>query len=69
MSKRLWNLMAIMAIAALVLAACAPAATPAPTEPPAEEPAEEPAEPLKVAFVYIGPPGDLGWTYEHAVAA
>lgn len=22
-------------------------------------------KPLKVAFVYIGPPGDLGWTYEH----
>jgi basic membrane protein A len=21
--------------------------------------------PVKVAFVYIGPPGDLGWTYEH----
>jgi len=20
---------------------------------------------LKIAFVYIGPPGDLGWTYEH----
>ncbi|MGC9520647.1 MAG: BMP family ABC transporter substrate-binding protein [Anaerolineae bacterium] len=23
------------------------------------------AGPFKVAFVYIGPPGDLGWTYEH----
>ena len=22
-------------------------------------------KPFKVAFVYIGPPGDLGWTYEH----
>ncbi|MDP3176917.1 MAG: hypothetical protein Q8M76_03365, partial [Spirochaetaceae bacterium] len=22
-------------------------------------------KPLKVVFVYIGPPGDLGWTYEH----
>ncbi|MCF7952787.1 MAG: BMP family ABC transporter substrate-binding protein [Spirochaetales bacterium] len=22
-------------------------------------------EPFKVAFVYIGPPGDLGWTYMH----
>jgi len=22
-------------------------------------------KPLKVAFVYIGPPGDMGWTYEH----
>lgn len=25
----------------------------------------EEKEPVKVAFVYIGPPGDLGWTYEH----
>jgi basic membrane protein A and related proteins len=37
---------------------------------PAEEPAAEAAapaeeEPLNVAFVYIGIPGDLGWTYEH----
>ncbi len=23
------------------------------------------AKPFKVAFIYIGPPGDLGWTYEH----
>ncbi|NBB91116.1 MAG: BMP family ABC transporter substrate-binding protein [Spirochaetes bacterium] len=22
-------------------------------------------EPLRVAFIYISPPGDLGWTYEH----
>lgn len=22
-------------------------------------------KPLKIAFVYIGPPGDMGWTYEH----
>ncbi len=21
--------------------------------------------PLKIVFIYIGPPGDLGWTYEH----
>jgi basic membrane protein A len=25
----------------------------------------ETEETFKVAFVYIGPPGDLGWTYEH----
>lgn len=37
-----------------------------------EEPKQEPAkdsqasgEKLKVAFVYIGPPGDAGWTYAH----
>ena len=26
------------------------------------------AEPLKVGFVYIGPVGDFGWTYEHDLA-
>jgi len=30
--------------------------------PPAAAPA---VSPYKVAFVYTGPPGDLGWTYEH----
>ncbi|MCI3923720.1 BMP family ABC transporter substrate-binding protein [Paenibacillus sp. TRM 82003] len=47
----------------------APAADPAPAaEAPAAE-SETAAEPEKekprVAFVYIGPPGDGGWTYEH----
>ncbi len=33
----------------------------------AAKPADAPAavKALKIAFVYIGPPGDLGWTYEH----
>ena len=22
-------------------------------------------EKLKVGFIYIGPPGDFGWTYQH----
>jgi basic membrane protein A len=29
------------------------------------EAAEAPAEPLKVAFVYVGPVGDGGWSYQH----
>jgi basic membrane protein A len=36
-----------------------------PTEPPAEGPKVEVELPVRAAFVYIGPPGDLGWTYEH----
>lgn len=28
-------------------------------------PAAEAAEPLKVAFVYVGPVGDGGWSYQH----
>jgi simple sugar transport system substrate-binding protein len=37
-------------------AAPAPAATPA---------AQQKAEPLKAAFVYVGPVGDAGWTFAH----
>ena len=69
----------LIAIAALgllgLLAACRPAATPAPTEaPPAATEVKEkevaqptPAEKkkLKVAFVYVAPIGDLGWTWAH----
>ncbi|MEL6210080.1 MAG: BMP family ABC transporter substrate-binding protein, partial [Pseudomonadota bacterium] len=28
-------------------------------------PATLAAEPLKVGFVYVGPVGDHGWTYQH----
>ncbi|MFO6384014.1 BMP family ABC transporter substrate-binding protein, partial [Pseudomonas aeruginosa] len=27
--------------------------------------AAEAAEPLKIGFVYVGPVGDHGWTYQH----
>ncbi|HET7864013.1 MAG TPA: BMP family ABC transporter substrate-binding protein [Burkholderiaceae bacterium] len=44
-----------------------PAAPPAPTPAPvaaASAPAPKP-EPLKVAFAYVGPVGDAGWTFAH----
>ena len=28
----------------------------------------QPAEPLKIGFVYLGPVGDFGWTYQHDFA-
>lgn len=41
-------------------------ATNAPTDKPSNGAAtDKPAELPKVAFVYIGPPGDGGWTFEH----
>jgi basic membrane protein A len=40
-------------------APAAPAAAPAAAAPAA------PAEPLKIAFAYVGPVGDGGWTYAH----
>jgi basic membrane protein A len=65
MNKRIYALLALLVVAGLLLTACggaAPVATEAPEE---EQPAGEPAEKLKVAFIYIGQAGDMGWTYEH----
>jgi basic membrane protein A len=66
MNKR--TLMLTWAAAAL-LAACGkkeepPAPAPAPTPAPAAAPAPAPA-PLKIAFAYVGPVGDAGWTFAH----
>ena len=63
---RLAALAAAAATAALVgcgkkeaPAAAAPAATPTAAAAPAKP------EPLKIAFAYVGPVGDAGWTYAH----
>jgi len=54
--------------AALLLSACGkkeePAAT-APAATAAAAPASAASGPLKVAFAYIGPVGDAGWTFAH----
>ena len=66
--NRLWIMMALLVIVA-VIAGCAPQPTvaPSPTQPPAakETPLPPPPEKLKVAFVYVAPIGDLGWTWAH----
>ena len=75
-TKRFWFVIAMLVVSSLVAVACAAPATQAPpadTEAPAEAteaPAEEapPAateEPFKIAFVYVAPIGDLGWTWAH----
>ncbi len=64
--KSLATLAATTLLAVATLAGCgkkeaeqaAPGAAPAPA-------AGQAGEPLKVAFVYIGPVGDAGWTYAH----
>ncbi len=52
MKRRLFAVVSLLLIAVMLFTACGP------------KPTEEPKV-FKVAFVYIGPPGDLGWTYEH----
>jgi basic membrane protein A len=51
---------ALAAAVALTLASCGKKEEPAPKAP---EPAK--VEALKVAFIYVGPVGDAGWTFAH----
>jgi ABC-type transport system substrate-binding protein len=49
-TRKLWSLLSVLMVLALLVAACAPAATPAPTQPPAPTKAAEPtkaSEPTK----------------------
>ena len=64
MFKRLWTLLALVTVVALLVTACKPAATPTPV-PPTPTPLPAPPEKLKAAFVYVAPIGDLGWTWAH----
>ncbi|HEY9028892.1 MAG TPA: BMP family ABC transporter substrate-binding protein, partial [Burkholderiaceae bacterium] len=64
------SLLALAGLGALVLAGCgkkeeSPAAAPASAPSAAAAPASGASAPLKVAFAYIGPVGDGGWTFAH----
>ena len=67
--KRSLALAALSAVAAAALTGCGKKVEPAPVLVPApvaaaSAPAPKP-EPLKVAFAYVGPVGDGGWTFAH----
>jgi basic membrane protein A and related proteins len=60
--------MVTCAVAAAVLFGCTKDSTPQATASAASAPepsAPKPAGPLKVAFAYVGPVGDAGWTFAH----
>ena len=62
------KLAALSALAAATLAGCGKSEPPPPPPAPAPAPAAAPApkpEPLKIAFAYVGPVGDGGWTFAH----
>ncbi|MES2248409.1 MAG: BMP family ABC transporter substrate-binding protein [Pseudomonadota bacterium] len=68
--RSLLKLAALTAVASAALIGCgkkeeaaAPAAPPAPA--PAAAPAPAPAAPLNIAFAYVGPVGDGGWSFAH----
>ncbi len=58
---------ALSAVAAAALAGCGKKEEPAPAPAPAPVAAPAPAKPapLKIAFAYVGPVGDGGWTFAH----
>jgi simple sugar transport system substrate-binding protein len=68
--RSLLRVAALSAISAAVLVGCgkkeeaAPAAAPAPAPAVAASAPPKP-EPLKIAFAYVGPVGDGGWTFAH----
>jgi basic membrane protein A and related proteins len=65
--RSLLKIAALTAVASAALVGCGkkeePAPAPAPA-PVAAAPAPKP-EPLKIAFAYVGPVGDGGWTFAH----
>jgi basic membrane protein A and related proteins len=61
-SKRsIVKMVALTAVAAAALVGCGKKEE----APKAEAPAAAKAEPLKIAFAYVGPVGDGGWTFAH----
>jgi basic membrane protein A len=78
-TKTIWRVLALLAVASMFLAACGPATTPAPAEPAAPAATVAPAEPaagglqipeieagkFNVAAVLIGPHDDGGWSQAH----
>ncbi len=60
--RSLLKIAAISAVAAAVLIGCGKKPDAAA---PAAAPAAAKAEPLKIAFAYVGPVGDGGWTFAH----
>ncbi len=65
--RSLLQIAALSAVAAAALVGCGKKEEPAPAPAPAAAapaPAPKP-EPLKIAFAYVGPVGDGGWTFAH----
>ena len=56
---------ALTAIAAAALVGCGKKEEAKPAAAPAAAPVVAKAAPLKIAFAYVGPTGDGGWTFAH----
>jgi len=62
--KRIWKVAAIAAATSLIVAACSDDKESTDTTGGSDTTAAESTD-IKVAVVYIGVPGDAGWTYQH----
>ncbi len=63
--RSLLKIAALSAVASAVLIGCGKKEEPAAVAPPAAAASAPKAEPLKIAFAYVGPVGDGGWTFAH----
>jgi simple sugar transport system substrate-binding protein len=66
--RSMFKLAALTALTATALVGCGKKEEPPPPAAPAAAPTAAPApkpEPLKIAFAYVGPVGDGGWTFAH----
>jgi basic membrane protein A and related proteins len=63
--RSLIKVAALSAVVAAVTAGCSKKEEPKPAPAPAAAPAPAKPEPLKIAFAYVGPVGDGGWTFAH----
>ena len=63
--RRLLQVAALSVFASAALVGCGKKEEPKPAAPAAAPAAAPKPEPLKAAWVYVGPVGDAGWTYAH----
>ncbi len=67
-SSRLYKLSILLILVSILAACAAPAAptqAPEPTKPPEPTKAPETSQPTLIAFAYVGPTSDMGWTWTH----
>ena len=63
--KKFFAFITLLLFAAVTLTGCGGSTEKTTSEKPAGETAKTQTQPLKVAFIYVGPVGDAGWTYAH----
>lgn len=67
-SSRIYKFVVLLILLALAVGCAQPAATtqaPEPTKAPEATQAPAASEPALIAFAYVGPVSDMGWTYTH----